>query len=58
MIGWKPETKERKTKMKTLICAFCENVYSAGTSYCSNCVEYKGIMTIEAFDRIYGTGVK
>jgi hypothetical protein len=44
--------------MKKLICAFCENVYSSGTSYCSKCIDYKGIMTIEAFDRIYGTGVK
>jgi len=37
-----------------LICAFCENVYKSGTKVCWNCQEYKGIMTIEEFDAIYG----
>lgn len=37
-----------------LICCFCEKVYSAETKMCGFCYEYKGLMTIEDFDAIYG----
>lgn len=37
-----------------LICCFCESVYSAETKFCGFCNEYKGLMTIEEFDAIYG----
>jgi hypothetical protein len=40
--------------MTKLICCFCEKVYSEGTLFCDFCNEYKGLMTISEFDKIYG----
>jgi hypothetical protein len=40
-----------------LICCFCERVYLPETVFCSLCNEYKGLMTIDDFDKTYG-GVK
>ena len=37
-----------------LICAFCESVWDKGVKLCSNCNEYKGLMTIDQFDKTYG----
>ena len=37
-----------------LICCFCEKEFSAGTKICVICNDYKGLMTIENFDAIYG----
>jgi hypothetical protein len=44
--------------MSKLICCFCEKTYSAGTIFCGFCNEYKGLMTIENFDKVYGRLVK
>ena len=43
--------------MSTLICCFCENTYSKGTLFCGFCNEYKGLMTINEFDKYYGKKV-
>ena len=40
--------------MKNLICSFCERVYSNETIFCGFCNEYKGMMSISNFDKIYG----
>ena len=40
--------------MKNLICCFCETEYDFNTKICSFCDEYKGIMTIVDFEKIYG----
>ena len=37
-----------------LICCFCETIYSNGVKFCVNCDEYKGLMTIEDFEKHYG----
>ena len=37
-----------------LICCFCEKEFSAGTKFCVICNDYKGLMTIEDFENIYG----
>lgn len=36
------------------ICCFCELELSDETKFCPTCLDYKGIMTIEDFDLIYG----
>ena len=40
--------------MTKLICCFCEKVYSSETKFCVFCNEYKGLMSISDFDKIYG----
>ena len=37
-----------------LICAYCENIYKSGTSFCRNCQDDKAIMEISRFISIYG----
>lgn len=37
-----------------LICCFCESVYTAHTNFCGKCNEYKGLMPIALFDKVYG----
>jgi hypothetical protein len=43
--------------MTKLICCFCEKVYSSETKFCGFCNEYKGLMTINEFDKYYGKKV-
>jgi formate-dependent nitrite reductase cytochrome c552 subunit len=50
----KLEKKGMVSKMKTLICCFCETEYLLGTKICSFCNEYKGLMTISDFEKVYG----
>ena len=39
----------------TKICAFCETIYVDNNRvFCFVCNEYKGIMTLDEFDRHYG----
>ena len=40
--------------MKKLICSFCETVYTSNVKICGFCNEYKGMMSISNFDKIYG----
>jgi hypothetical protein len=44
--------------MSKLICCFCEKTYSSEIRICGFCHEYKGLMTIENFDKVYGRLVK
>lgn len=37
-----------------MICCFCEKTFSAGTRFCVICNDYKGLMTIEDFEKTYG----
>ena len=37
-----------------LICCFCEKEFSAETKFCVICNDYKGLMTIEDFENVYG----
>lgn len=37
-----------------LMCAFCENLLPEDCKICSTCLDYKGIMTILDFQKIYG----
>jgi len=36
------------------ICCFCEKIYSNEAIFCGFCNEYKGLMSVEEFDTIYG----
>jgi hypothetical protein len=36
------------------ICCFCEIELENHAIFCPNCLEYKGIMTIEEFENYYG----
>lgn len=40
--------------MERKICCFCETVYSSNAVICGKCMEYKGLMTISEFDKVYG----
>jgi hypothetical protein len=33
-----------------LVCCFCDNEISLDAKWCGMCHEYKGIMTVEAFE--------
>ena len=49
---------ERKTMLNTYasttyMCAFCENLLGAEAKVCYTCNDYKGVMTIADFSRIY-----
>lgn len=37
----------------TLMCAFCENLISPAAQVCTYCDDYKGIMTIAEFGKIF-----
>jgi hypothetical protein len=36
------------------ICCFCELELSEEMRFCPNCLEYKGVMSITDFEKIYG----
>ena len=36
-----------------LVCVFCETVYSEGTVVCSECNDYKGMMTVSEAVKTY-----
>ena len=38
----------------TKICCFCELELSEASRFCPNCNEYKGVMSITDFEKIYG----
>jgi len=38
----------------TKICVFCETVCSPESVFCFLCNEYKGLMTLDEFDKHYG----
>jgi len=40
------ELSRKEKLMKTQICAFCMNVWSADTRICPSCNEYKGLMPL------------
>ena len=37
-----------------MICCFCEKDFPAGTKICGYCNDYKGIMTLDDFQKTYG----
>lgn len=37
-----------------LMCCYCENLLPSNAQWCKSCGEYKGVMTIEQFELIYG----
>ena len=37
-----------------MICCFCEIELAFDAKFCWNCNEYKGVMTLENFEKIYG----
>ena len=37
-----------------LMCAFCENLLPSDAKWCASCNEYKGVMTVEQFEKVYG----
>ena len=39
---------------QTKICVFCETVCSPESVFCFLCNEYKGLMTLDEFDKHYG----
>ena len=39
-----------KTAHSHLVCCFCDNELSLDSRVCFTCHEYKGIMTVEAFE--------
>jgi len=44
--------KKKGNKMNK-ICCFCELELSDESLFCPNCMEYKGVMTITEFEKIY-----
>jgi RNA polymerase subunit RPABC4/transcription elongation factor Spt4 len=38
----------------TKICCFCERIFDADEFLCGLCNDYKGMMTIAEFNRVYG----
>jgi hypothetical protein len=46
-------TKEMRNKMEKVVCVFCESVYEADTVICSECNDYKGMMTLTAASKEY-----
>lgn len=40
--------------LDTLVCVFCDMEINADYPYCTNCNEYKGIMTISAWQEYTG----
>lgn len=39
--------------MSKVICVFCETIYAEGTIVCSQCNEYKGMMSLEEAKETY-----
>lgn len=39
--------------MEKKICCFCETVLSSKATFCGLCFEYKGVMTISEFEKVY-----
>ena len=37
-----------------LMCAYCEGLLPENAMFCNFCKEYKGVMTIANFQKIYG----
>jgi hypothetical protein len=46
-------SKEMRNKMEKLVCVFCENIYEADTVICSECNDYKGMMTLTDASKEY-----
>ena len=42
------------TTLEKMICCFCDTEVHLGDKFCARCNEYKGLMTLDEYERVYG----
>ena len=50
MISYNERNEMKNTIHSHLVCCFCDNEIAFDTRVCGTCHDYKGIMTVEAFE--------